>query len=49
LDEIGDVSPRIQIKLLRVLEEKEFERVGESVPTRTDARVIACTNQDLKE
>lgn len=49
LDEIGDVSPRIQLKLLRVLEEKEFERVGESVPMKTDARVIACTNRNLKE
>jgi transcriptional regulator with PAS, ATPase and Fis domain len=49
LDEIGDISPRIQLKLLRVLEEKEFERVGESVPTRTDARIITCTNKDLKE
>jgi len=49
LDEIGDVSPRIQLKLLRVLEEKEFERVGESIPIKVDARVIACTNRDLKE
>ena len=49
LDEIGDISPRIQLKLLRVLEEKEFERVGESVAIKADARVIACTNRDLKE
>ncbi len=49
LDEIGDVSPRIQLKLLRVLQEKEFERVGESTPHKVDVRVIACTNQDLKE
>jgi len=49
LDEIGDISPRIQLKLLRVLEEKEFERVGESVPIKVVARVIACTNRDLKE
>jgi len=49
LDEIGDISPRIQLKLLRVLEEKEFERVGESVPMKVDARVIACTNRDLQE
>jgi len=49
LDEIGDISPRIQLKLLRVLEEKEFERVGESVPMKADARIIACTNRDLKE
>ncbi len=49
MEEIGDISPRIQLKLLRVLEEKVFERVGESVPIRVGARVIACTNQDLKE
>ena len=49
LDEIGDISPRIQLKLLRILEEKEFERVGESIPIKVNARVIACTNQDLKE
>ena len=49
LDEIGEISPRIQLKLLRVLEEKEFERVGESIPIKVDARVIACTNRDLKE
>ena len=49
LEEIGDIPPRIQLKLLRVLEEKEFERVGESVPIKADARVIACTNRDLKE
>lgn len=49
LDEIGDISPRIQLKLLRVLEEKEFERVGESIARKLDARVIACTNRDLQE
>jgi len=49
LDEIGDISPRIQLKLLRVLEEKEFERVGESIPMKVDARVIACTNRNLQE
>lgn len=49
LDEIGDVSPMIQLKLLRVLQEKEFERVGESTPQKVDVRVIACTNKDLKE
>lgn len=49
LDEIGDISPRIQLKLLKILEEKEFEKVGDSVPIKTNARVIACTNQDLKE
>ncbi len=49
LDEIGDVSPRIQLKLLRVLQEKEFERVGDSRPVRVDVRVIAATNRNLKE
>ncbi len=49
LDEIGDISPMIQLKLLRVLQEKEFERVGESIPRKVDVRVIACTNKDLKE
>jgi len=49
LDEIGDIPPRIQLKLLRVLEEREFERVGESVPIKADVRVITCTNRDLKE
>ncbi len=49
LDEIGDISQRIQLKLLRVLQEKEFERVGESVPIKMEARLIACTNKNLKE
>ena len=49
LDEIGDISPMIQLKLLRVLQEKEFERVGESTPQKVDVRVIACTNKDLKD
>ena len=49
LDEIGDISPRIQLKLLRVLEEKEFERLGESVSIKVDTRIIACTNRELKE
>ena len=49
LDEIGDISPLIQLKLLRALQEKEFERVGESVPQKVDVRVVACTNKDLKE
>jgi two-component system, NtrC family, response regulator HydG len=49
LDEIGDISPGIQLKLLRVLDEKEFERVGESTPTKANVRVIAATNRDLKE
>jgi PAS domain S-box-containing protein len=49
LDEIGDISPLIQLKLLRVLQEKIFERVGESTPQKVDVRIIASTNKDLKE
>ena len=49
LEEIGDISPTIQLKLLRVLQEKEFERLGESFPRKIDVRVIATTNRDLKE
>jgi two-component system response regulator HydG len=49
LDEIGDISPNIQLKLLRVLQEKEFERVGESKPRTAHARVLASTNKDLKK
>ncbi|HSB79289.1 MAG TPA: sigma-54 dependent transcriptional regulator [Candidatus Methylomirabilis sp.] len=47
LDEIGDVSPAVQVKLLRVLQEREFERVGSSQTLKVDVRVIAATNQDL--
>jgi len=49
LDEIGDISHRMQLSLLRVLQEKEFERVGDSKPIRVDVRVIASTNQNLGE
>jgi len=49
LDEIGDISPLIQLKLLRVLQEKEFDRVGESNPRKLDVRVIASTNRNLRE
>lgn len=49
LDEIGDISHLIQLKLLRVLQEKEFDRVGESKPRKVDVRAIATTNRDLKE
>jgi two-component system, NtrC family, response regulator HydG len=48
-DEIGDVSPTVQLKLLRVLEEREFERVGSSTPTKVDVRLIAATNRNLME
>jgi two-component system response regulator HydG len=49
LDEIGDISPRTQLQLLRVLQEMEFERVGDSTPLKVDVRVIAATNKDLSE
>jgi Nif-specific regulatory protein len=48
LDEIGDISPTVQTKLLRVLQEREFERVGGQTPIKTDVRVIAATNRDLE-
>jgi DNA-binding NtrC family response regulator len=47
LDEIGEISPALQSKLLRVLEEEEFERVGGSATIKVDVRVIATTNRDL--
>ncbi|MEO0280843.1 MAG: sigma-54 dependent transcriptional regulator [candidate division WOR-3 bacterium] len=47
LDEIGDVSLNMQVKLLRVLQEKEFERVGGNEKIKVDVRVISATNQDL--
>jgi PAS domain S-box-containing protein len=48
LDEIGEISPGMQVKLLRVLQEGEFERVGESGSRKIDVRVIAATNRDLE-
>ncbi len=49
LDEIGDMSLRTQGKVLRALQEREFERLGGGEPIRVDVRVIAATNQDLRE
>jgi transcriptional regulator with PAS, ATPase and Fis domain len=49
LDEISSMSPKLQVKLLRVLQEREFERVGESRTIHVDTRVIAATNQHLED
>jgi PAS domain S-box-containing protein len=48
LDEIGDIPPKLQLKLLRFLQEKSFERVGDSATFQADVRVIAATNRNLK-
>ncbi|MFQ5865352.1 MAG: sigma-54-dependent transcriptional regulator [bacterium] len=48
LDEIGDLKPELQAKLLRVLQEKEIERVGGDKPIKVDIRILAATNQDLE-
>lgn len=48
-DEIGDLSPRVQLKLLRVLEKQEFERVGSSTTVKANVRLIAATNKNLLE
>ncbi|HUU51184.1 MAG TPA: sigma-54 dependent transcriptional regulator [Nitrospinota bacterium] len=49
LDEIGEMSPALQVKILRVLQEQEFERIGGSKSIRVDVRVIAATNKNLEE
>jgi len=48
LDEVGEISPLIQVKLLRFLQQREFERVGESQTRKADVRIIAATNRDLR-
>jgi PAS domain S-box-containing protein len=49
LDEIGDISPMIQLKLLRILQKKEFERVGDTLTLKADIRIISATNKDLRK
>ena len=49
LDEVGDIPPLVQVKLLRVLQERELERVGESIPRKVDVRVIAATHRNLRD
>ena len=49
LDEIGDLRPETQVRLLRVIQEREFTPLGETAPTKVDVRIIAATNVDLKE
>ncbi len=49
LDEIGDISYKVQLQLLRVLQEREIERIGESMPIKVDIRIVAATNRNLAE
>jgi transcriptional regulator with GAF, ATPase, and Fis domain len=49
LDEIGELSPAVQVKLLRFLQEQEFYRVGRSKPIRVNVRIVTATNKDLEE
>jgi transcriptional regulator with GAF, ATPase, and Fis domain len=49
LDEIGDLRPETQVRLLRVIQEREFTPLGDTTPTKVDVRIIAATNVDLKE
>ncbi|MEJ7860343.1 MAG: sigma-54 dependent transcriptional regulator [Pyrinomonadaceae bacterium] len=49
LDEIGDLRPEIQVRLLRVIQEREFTPLGDTTPVKVDVRIVAATNVDLKE
>src|SRR5690625_599052 len=49
LREIGEVSAQVQVKLLRVLQEGSFERLGSNTPTKVDVRILAATNKNLEE
>ena len=49
LDEIGDLRPELQVRLLRVIQEREFTPLGDTTPSKVDVRIIAATNVDLKE
>jgi transcriptional regulator with GAF, ATPase, and Fis domain len=49
LDEIGDISPLVQVKLLRVIEQREVERVGDSQPRKVDVRLLCATHRNLKQ
>jgi DNA-binding NtrC family response regulator len=49
LDEIGDLRPEMQVRLLRVIQEREFTPIGETTPVKVDVRIIAATNVDLKD
>jgi DNA-binding NtrC family response regulator len=49
LDEIGELAPQLQVKLLRILQEGEFTRIGDTQPRRVNVRVVAATNRDLKK
>ena len=49
MDEIGDLRPEMQVRLLRVIQEREFIPIGETSSTKVDVRIIAATNVDLKD
>lgn len=49
LDEIGDISPPVQVKLLRAIQEKEIQKIGSSKPVKVDVRIIAATNKNIEE